>query len=428
MRLVHLVPSSGEAFYCENCVRDQLVSSALREAGQELTVVPLYLPLADLQTGQADAPIFLGGINTWLREHVAPFRHSPRWLESLLDHQRLLRVVASRAGSTSARGLGPMTASMLLGERGPHRREVLRLADWLAASARPQVVHLSNALLLGLARAIKERTGAAVVCTLQDELPWVEGMEGDWPSTVWQAMAAQVGSVDAFVSVSASYGHRVAGRLGLEPERIEVIPIGLDVGAYPPAAPAEGPPVLGYLARASASEGLGQLVEAFLGLRAERGHGDLQLQVLGGRTDEDRDFLAGLRRRLEGAGAAERVVFFQDFGAEARRALLSSWSLFSVPGATGSAFGINVLEALASGLPVVLPRAGAVQELVQTTGGGLLYPPEDSDGLVDALDALLRDPERRARMGARGRAGVMRHYASDTMSERLLDLFRRVAP
>ncbi len=226
MRLAYLLPGSGGSFYCENCSRDLLVTSALREAGCELHTVPLYLPLYGLGPEIGDHPVFFGGVMRWVRVHLPPLRHAPRWLDELLDSDLLLRLAASRAGSTSARDLGPMTNSMLLGDRGPHRGEAHRLAAWLA-DLRPDVVHLSNALLLGLAPAIKERTGAAIVCSLQDEAEWVEAMAGAWPETVWRTMAEQAGAVDAFVAVSRPYAERVAPRLGLDPRRIGVLPLGV---------------------------------------------------------------------------------------------------------------------------------------------------------------------------------------------------------
>ncbi len=425
MRLAYLLPGSGGSFYCENCSRDLLVTSALREAGCELHTVPLYLPLYGLGPEIGDHPVFFGGVKTWLREHLPPLRHAPRWLDALLDSDLLLRLAASRAGSTSARDLGPMTNSMLLGDRGPHRGEAHRLAAWLA-DLRPDVVHLSNALLLGLAPAIKERTGAAIVCSLQDEAEWVEAMAGAWPETVWRTMAEQAGAVDAFVAVSRPYAERVAPRLGLDPRRIGVLPLGVAVDSHPQATPGEGPPVLGYLARASEAEGLGVLVEAFLRLREE--HPELRLQVMGGWTSEDRPLLDRVERTLRGAGARDAVDFLEGFHHRARLDFLASLSLLSVPGTAGAAFGLGILEALASGVPVVQPERGAVGELVRATGGGLLYDPGDPEGLVGALDRLLREPGLRAELGARGRAGVKRHYALDTMVQRLTTLYRELVP
>jgi glycosyltransferase involved in cell wall biosynthesis len=427
VKIAHIVPGSGGSFYCENCLRDTSIVSALRKRGDDVVMIPLYLPLFghDLEGG-GDSPIFFGGINTWLQEHLPVFRHTPRWIDRILDSEPLLRAAAGRAGSTSARGLGPMTVSMLRGEGGHQAKELDRLADYLAADVKPDVIHLSNALLLGLAARLRERTGAAVVCTLQDEAPWVDSMEGAWSERVWEVMAERARDADAFISVSRWYAGVMAGKIGLPLEKIRIVPIGVDADAYLPASPPADSPVLGYLGRESKAEGLGTLVDAFLRLRKEFGHHHLRLKITGGRTSEDASFLAGLRERLRAGGAAADVDFVEDFEWESRRAFLSSLSVLSVPGTAQAAFGLNILEALAAGVPVVQPRAGAFPELVETTGGGLLYDPEESGALAAALDELLNDPGHGKELGERGRAKVREFYSLDAMATRFATVYGEV--
>ena len=125
-----------------------------------------------------------------------------------------------------------MTVSMLRGEGGHQAKELDRLADYLAADVKPDVIHLSNALLLGLAARLRERTGAPVVCTLQDEAPWVDSMEGEWSERVWKVMAERAREADAFISVSRWYAGVMAGKTGLPLEKIRIIPIGVDADGH----------------------------------------------------------------------------------------------------------------------------------------------------------------------------------------------------
>ena len=68
MKIVHLVPGSGGTFYCENCIRDIGVVRALRAAGHDVVLVPLYLPLFPDDPGpDGVAPLFFGGINAYLQ-------------------------------------------------------------------------------------------------------------------------------------------------------------------------------------------------------------------------------------------------------------------------------------------------------------------------------------------------------------------------
>ena len=73
--------------------------------------------------------------------------------------------------------------------------------------------------------------------------------------------------------------------------------------------------------------------------------------------------------------------------------------------------GVFLLEAMASGVPVVQPRRGTFTEMVENSGGGLLVPPNDPAALADGLFALWQDREKADALGARGFQGVRAHYS-----------------
>ena len=156
MKIVHIVPGSGGTFYCQNCMRDNDLTKSLMAHGHEIFKVPMYLPISiDDRGNESDIPIFYGAINMYLKEKFPVFRHTPKWLEKLLDSLPLLRYAAKKSGSTRASGLEEMTISMLLGEDGRQASQLEELIDYLSRELKPDVVHLSNALLLGLARRLK---------------------------------------------------------------------------------------------------------------------------------------------------------------------------------------------------------------------------------------------------------------------------------
>jgi hypothetical protein len=70
-----------------------------------------------------------------------------------------------------------MTVSMLMGEHGQQKEELEKMIDWIVENCDPDVIHLSNALLLGLAGRLSERMKIPVVCSLQDEDVWVDAMK-----------------------------------------------------------------------------------------------------------------------------------------------------------------------------------------------------------------------------------------------------------
>jgi len=165
MKAVYIVPGSGGGFYCQNCLRDGALVQALRARGHDVILVPMYLPLfldeADSATG---VPVFYGAVSVYLKEKIPLLRRLPAGLLRWLDSRPMLEMAARRAGSTEAAGLEGLTLSVLRGEEGRQARELTELVDWLAAEVRPNVVHLSNGLLVGLAREIRQRLGAPVVC------------------------------------------------------------------------------------------------------------------------------------------------------------------------------------------------------------------------------------------------------------------------
>jgi glycosyltransferase involved in cell wall biosynthesis len=105
-------------------------------------------------------------------------------------------------------------------------------------------------------------------------------------------------------------------------------------------------------------------------------------------------------------------------------AFLSSVHALSVPTTYKEPKGRFVLEALASGVPVVQPDHGAFPELIDATGGGVLVEPDSPRALADGLRELMADPVRRVEMGRRGRETVQRDFTADAMARRTLEVYR----
>jgi glycosyltransferase involved in cell wall biosynthesis len=93
-----------------------------------------------------------------------------------------------------------------------------------------------------------------------------------------------------------------------------------------------------------------------------------------------------------------------------KRAFLRDLDVLSVPATYDEPKGIFLLEAMASGVPVVQPRRGAFIEVVGKTGGGVLVDPDDPDALASGLHSLWADPALRDRLGRTAYDGVRKHY------------------
>lgn len=422
MNLVQITPGAGR-MYCGNCLRDNALVAELRNLGHAALMVPLYLPLTlDEADQSAGTPIFFSGINVYLEQKSALFRHAPGWLHRLLGARPLLNWAAGRAAQTRAADVGELTVSMLRGEQGRQARELDELAAWLKAHQQPEAVCLSNALLLGLARRLRADVGAAVVCMLQGEDSFLDALPEPHRATAWATLAERAADVDLFVAPSRYFAELMARRLGLAPERVRVVPNGIDLAGYEEVwegrseAPGRRAPVLGYFARMCREKGLDTLVEAFIRLKADGRVGNLRLLVGGSCGPADEPFVKTLRQRLAAAGCLGQTEFRPNLSRPEKLELLGSLSVFSVPARYGEAFGLYVIEALAAGVPVVLPRAAAFPELIEATGGGVLCEPDDPRALAEAIETLLLEPAKAQALGAAGRRVVFEKFSAAAMA------------
>jgi glycosyltransferase involved in cell wall biosynthesis len=103
--------------------------------------------------------------------------------------------------------------------------------------------------------------------------------------------------------------------------------------------------------------------------------------------------------------------------------LLASMDMFLLP-SREEPFGIVVLEAMASGLPVVASRVGGIPEIIPSDEMGLLVPTDAPSAVADALTELMRDRERRVSIGANARKRLIGHFDLQTYGKRLHDLYQ----
>jgi glycosyltransferase involved in cell wall biosynthesis len=417
MRLALIFPGSGSKFFCENCARDDSLARGLRDRGHEVLLGSLYLPLAGQPTDRSP-PVFFGAVNLYLRHRFPSLGRLPLWLERLLDADTVLRLAGSLSGTTDAASLEGLTLSMLRGEEGGQAEDLERLVGWLA-QARPSVVHLSNCLLLGIARRVRRELGIPVACSLQDEDGWIEELRPEASAQAWSLLRQRAADVDLFLPVSAWYAGFMGERLGLPAERLAVVPIGIDPECFSGIRRRRGPPVIGFLSHVSERMGAGILARAFIRLAEGGRFPGLELWYAGGSTGADTAFLRQLKRDFVRHGLRERVRFARSFQRGERIRFLSALSALCVPVQGGEAFGTFILEALAAGVPVVQPRLGGFTELVSDTGGGLLYEPNSPEALADALAELLDDPAKAGALGEAGREAVLARYTAQSMAAAL---------
>jgi len=429
MHLVQITPGAG-AMYCGNCFRDNALVRELRHLGHEVTMVPLYLPLTlDEADESAATPIFFGGISVYLEQKSALFQRTPRWLRRLLASRKLLAWAGARAAKTKAAEVGDMMLSMLRGEEGRQARELDELIAWLKTQQRPDVICLSNALLVGLARKLKAELDAPVVCTLQGEDAFLDGLPDSHREPAWQLLRERATEVDRFIAPSCYFGELMARRLHLASEKVSVVYNGISLEGYEVTSSksqVQRAPVLGYLARMCKEKGLATLVEAFILLKQRGNVPRLKLQIGGSCGPSDEPFVKSLRKRLAEAGYVGEVAFFPNLSRAEKIDFLQGLTVFSVPALYGEAFGLYLIEALAAGVPVVQPCHAAFPELIAATGGGVLSEPGDAKSLAMKIEELLLNPNQAQALARAGQAAVQERFTTAAMARETLRVFEIV--
>jgi glycosyltransferase involved in cell wall biosynthesis len=410
MQILQIIPGSGNSFYCGNCLRDSKYVHALRALGHDVVKVPMYLPLFTNGEEEATVPVFYGAVNIFLKQLWPAFGRAPGWVERLLNSRPVLNLAANMAGSTRAGGLEEMTISMLMGEHGRQASDLDEMIDWIKRHFRPDVIHLSNALLLGLAHRIKEELGTPVVCSLQDEDVWVDAMDLEAGQRVWDLMAEKAEHVDTFLAVSDHYRRQIQPRMRIPEGKLQHLHLGIDLLDYDFAPVTHKPKSIGFLSRLCLENGLDILIDAFIELKKNPQTATTRLILNGGHTRDDAGFIKTQKKKLKKAGLLHEVDFQKDFSEAGRKQFFDQVAVLSVPVPKGEAFGLYLLEAMASGVPVVQPHVGAFPEIISISGGGMTYRPNHPDSLAKALEEVLFDEEKLHRFSEQGRKGVETHF------------------
>lgn len=426
MKIAQIIPGSGGSFYCGNCMRDSKYLKAFKDLGHQVIKVPLYLPIFDDAHDLDEVPVFYGAVNLYLKQQFPLFRHLPSFVEHALDSKSVLEMAARKAGSTRAKGLEEMTISMLLGENGGQKEELDKLVDWLANDAQPDVVHLSNALLLGLARKIKQRLNIPVICSLQDEDVWVDAMSDHYRQKVWDLMSERGKDIDKFIAVSDFFAREIHKRMSIPENKMQIVYLGVDTTDYSPKNITEKEPVLGYLSRMCEENGLAILVDAFILLKRDPKYSSVKLKITGGKTGDDLQFIKEQKKKISKANLTSDVDWAEEFEGLERQKFFDSVRLVSVPVLHGEAFGLYQLEAMASGIPMVQPALGAFPEVMQISKGGITYSPNTPEELAKALASLILEDEKLQELSIAGIQGVKQHFDIHAQARKMMEVYESV--
>ncbi|HEX6927139.1 MAG TPA: glycogen synthase [Longimicrobiaceae bacterium] len=323
---------------------------------------------------------------------------------------------------------------------------LMRDLAMVGAVESPDIVHCHTwySHLAGcLARPL---TGAKLVLTthsLEPHRPWkVEQLGSAYYATTWIEKTAYQ-NADGVIAVSEAMKDDVQELYGVEPDRIRVIHNGIDPDEYRPR-PSEAVlrrlgvdpaiPIVLFVGRITRQKGILHLVRALPLLR-----GDAQVVLCAGAPDtpEIAEEMRSLVEQARRTSAVPIVWLPEMLPKEDVIALYSHAAVFVCP-SVYEPFGIINLEAMACGTPVVASAVGGIPEIVVDGETGLLVPlqaddsgtfePRDphafSEALASAVNTLMDDPARRARMGAAARERVLEKFSWSAIAAETLAFYR----
>jgi glycosyltransferase involved in cell wall biosynthesis len=427
MRIAYITAGAA-GMYCGSCLHDNTLAAALLELGEDVILVPTYTPLRTDEPDVSIDRVFFGGINVYLQEKVPPFRHTPWWMDRLLDNPALLNSLSGRAGSVDPKNLGDLTVSMLRGESGNQRKEVEKLVHWLLTDIKPDVIHLSNSMQLGMVRTIRERGGPPVVCQLSGEDLFLEKLPPRHYERAREELRERAAEVDAFVALNYYYADFMANYLAIDRARIHVIHHGLNLvghGTRTEKGPT-APKIIGFLARICAEKGLHIFIEACERLARRTDVPRFFVRWAGYEGEADREYHWKILSRMIPGGELAHWKYMGELDRNKKIAFLQSLDIFSTPTVYPESKGLPALEAMANAVPVVLPDHGGFTEMIADTRGGLLHRPLDPADLAEKIANLLRDPVRATQLGLNGQLAIHDRYHAAAMARQTVTLYRQI--
>ena len=285
---------------------------------------------------------------------------------------------------------------------------------------RPDIVHAHDWLAAWAGDDLRALWGAPLVATIHATERGRHG--GGIPS----GQPAAINSVEWWLTFQAAtvitcsryMRDEVLGAFQLPPDKVLVVPNGVDASVWEPAVPGQrggGAPLVVAWGRVQYEKGFQTLVSALPSLRYR--HPDLRVVIAGRGT-----YLGELEAIAQGLGVDHMVRFPGFVPDDELRHLLHTCRCAVIP-SLYEPFGIVALEALAAGAPLVAAASGGLAEVLDGTGAGLLFPPGDAGALAGALSRMLDEPGLAAASQAAGAHLVHDVYSWDAVCAATLPVY-----
>jgi glycosyltransferase involved in cell wall biosynthesis len=297
-----------------------------------------------------------------------------------------------------------------------NRRSLSSLREFarLLRQLKPHVIvtHSSSDSWIAAVATRMPSSRAAIVRTRHLSTPVAPGILNRW---LYGSVPARV------VTTGEAIRAHLIERLSLNPDKVVSVPTGADVSRFQPGdraasrthlGLADGGPIVGIVATLRSWKGHRFLISAMSDPRLAAA----RLVIVG---DGPQD--AALRDQAAASGVGTRIIFAGQ--QEDVAPWLQAFDIFVLPSTGNEGVPQALMQAMATGLPVVTTAVGAIPELVRDGETGLIVPPENVDALAEAIGRLLADKKLAARLGAAGVEYVSKSFTANSMLDNMEAIF-----
>jgi glycosyltransferase involved in cell wall biosynthesis len=274
--------------------------------------------------------------------------------------------------------------------------------------------------LIGIAKAIKSQIDIPVVCSLQDEEIWLDGLESRYANEAWNTIGENSKYIDRFITSSEFYKSFVFSKIPIIKE-IEVVNPGVNIEKYKsPNYPKD--PTIGFYYRMNYENGLDILAQSFVNLKKKNVIPNLKLKIGGGYSRANRKFIKYICSILQ--PFRNDVIWSEHYSLNEHTTFYKDISLICTPLRFNEAFGLYLSEAFAAGKPAVAPNTGSFSEIVGNAG--LLYEPNDSEHLMEALRKIMTNQEIYEKCKENALQLSREKYNDATAAKKLLKIYSNI--
>jgi len=312
---------------------------------------------------------------------------------------------------------------MIRGEEGNQLKELEELVAWIKESDKPDIICLSNALLIGMARRLREALGIPVICLLEGEDTFLDSLPSPEREKSWSEIQQRVSDVSLFIASTQYYSNVIADRAAIPRKRLVQIYNGINLKGYKTSPLPDSPPVLGYFTRLCPEKGLDSLIDAYIKLRHSGRIPNLKLAVGGGCQPMDEPFVEEQKNKLRKARLMDEVTLEVNIDRDRKLKFYSQLTLLSVPALYGEAFGLYIVEAMASGVPIIAPDDASFPEMVEETGAGVVFKKDSKETLANTIEELLLSPEQLKKYAKAGRTAAANTFNIQQMASSYIKQF-----